>query len=856
MTVAPPAVRRAAPSSAAPSSAASAAALGGVAERQDRAVAGRAAARRVGAGGAGPSVRAAALLGVLLGVGAPLGVPAAAQDAAVVDSLERALRAVRADTARAAALVGLALQFNYTDPDRAERYARRAVAAADRSGDPLYRTRAVSALADATWDLDRALEVNVRARAVARTVPDPVERGTWTARLLKASGGIYLMQGDYPRATRFTERAAATFAALGDPRGQADALVNLASIYRGVGRPADALRVHRRADAALAQTGPDARRLVVLNASGRGHVLRDIGDPAGAAEQHLYALRLAERHGMKKDAATALLALHGLALERGDVARARAYARRARGEFEALGDEHSRLAVRLAEAETELRAGAPLRAAAVYRAVAAEARADGRGSEEVRALRGLGRALAEGGRPRAAAAPLRRAVRLARSGEAQVVLPSLLTALARAERAAGAGAEALGYAREAVAAAAETGDLRALADARAALADALVDTGDVGAAYAERVRYDALRDSLAAREQADALADAEVRYDVGRRTRQAEAARSRAQIAELRVGRQRAWLAGGAAALALLAALAAALWRTARLRRRANRLLAERAAEVERGRAEAERALARTEHLLGEREVLLREVHHRVKNNLQVVASLVNLQGDAVADEEARAALRQMRARVDAMALVHRRLYGGDDLRTVDAADYLGDLAGLLEGTYARADVDLAADLDPVALDADTAVPLGLAAAELVANAFEHGVPTGGHVRLSLVGRPGGRLVLAVEDSGPGLPPGLAAPPDGSLGLQLASDLALQLGGRLETGRSAALGGARLALDVPYAAPPTGGGAVGGGAVGGGAVGGGAAGGGAAGGGAAGDGAVGHGGAGVPVPAAPGVDAA
>lgn len=300
-------------------------------------------------------------------------------------------------------------------------------------------------------------------------------------------------------------------------------------------------------------------------------------------------------------------------------------------------------------------------------------------------------------------------------------------------------------------------------------------------------------------ERLQALADLEALGDLRESEQRREIAAREAALAQARLGRQRALLAGGGVGFLLLSALALALYRTSRVRRRANALLTEKNAEIERQRAEVEAALVRTERLLGEREVLLREVHHRVKNNLQVVASLVNLQSDAVADDEARAALRQMRARVEAMALVHRRLYGGDDLRTVDAADYLGDLARLLGGTYAWVGAELDAELDSVALDADTAVPLGLATAELVANAFEHGVSAGGgRVRLSLTRVPGGRLVLAVEDDGPGLPPGTAAPPDGSLGLQLASDLALQLGGRLEMGRSQALGGARLAIDVPH----------------------------------------------------------
>ena len=308
-------------------------------------------------------------------------------------------------------------------------------------------------------------------------------------------------------------------------------------------------------------------------------------------------------------------------------------------------------------------------------------------------------------------------------------------------------------------------------------------------------------------ERLQALADFETLGDLRESEQQRETVAREAALAEARVDRQRAWLVGSAVGLALLAALAAALYRTSRVRRRANALLTEKNAEIGRRRAEVEAALARSERLVGEREVLLREVHHRVKNNLQVVASLVNLQSGTVHDQAALAALRQMRSRVEALALVHRRLYdGGGDLRTVAAADYLGELAALLEGSYAwAADVAVEPDVAAgVALDADTAVPLGLAAAELVANAFEHAFPVGGagRVRLALEETGPGRLRLVIEDDGAGLPPGLDAPPGGSLGLQLAADLALQLGGRFEMGPSERLGGARFALDFPRPGAP------------------------------------------------------
>ena len=695
--------------------------------------------------------------------------PVAAQDAATVDSLERVLRAAQTDTARASMLGALSEQFRFTDPDRAAAYARRSIAAAERSGISLYRARALSRLADATWDLGEALALIERGRDAAREAPESADRVRILAQFDHASSGLYGMQGGNARAITYARRAAEAFGRLGDHVREGHALYNLAVLYQMSGDPARALDLHRQIDdiAERIESRKRSRRLIAANAIARGAVFRDVGDPARAAEDYLHALRIAEADGERQTAASALLELHALHLEQGDLERARSYARRAREEYGALGDKATELRMMTAEAETHLRAGNAQRAEAAYEEVVDVARSEGQGSAETEALLGLGRALMERGRPREAAAHLEQGVRQARAGEFQDVLPELLTALSAAERQTGVPTRAMEHARLAVHASEEAGDLRHLSEARAALADALAAHGDHRAAYDERLRYEALRDSLLGQEQAEALADAEVRYDVERHARAAEAERQRAELAELRMDRQRLLLAAAAIGLALLLTLAAALWRAARVRRQANTLLAAKNGEVE-------AALERTSRLLGEREVLLREVHHRVKNNLQVVASLVHLHARTLDDPAALAALRQMRGRVEAMALVHRRLYGEGDLRTVRAPAYLGELVDLLAGTYAAGKgwVEAEAEVAPVALGVDAAVPLGLAVAELVANAYEHAFPDGrgGAVRVALGrtseaasgdGVPAERLRLVVEDDGVGLPEGLTPPAHG-----------------------------------------------------------------------------------------------
>jgi len=186
---------------------------------------------------------------------------------------------------------------------------------------------------------------------------------------------------------------------------------------------------------------------------------------------------------------------------------------------------------------------------------------------------------------------------------------------------------------------------------------------------------------------------------------------------------------------------------------------------------------------LAERETLLQEVYHRVKNNLQVVQSLLSLQQRALADPEARRALEDTARRVRAMTLVHEQLYQTGDLGRVSLRDYTADLLRQIdEATGAsRQGVLLQAEVPVQTCKPDTAIPYGLILTELVSNAMAHGFAgrTAGQVRVELVLQ-GGTPVLTVSDDGIGLPAGFDPAALSSMGLQLAGSLARQLGGRLE----------------------------------------------------------------------------
>jgi PAS domain S-box-containing protein len=193
-------------------------------------------------------------------------------------------------------------------------------------------------------------------------------------------------------------------------------------------------------------------------------------------------------------------------------------------------------------------------------------------------------------------------------------------------------------------------------------------------------------------------------------------------------------------------------------------------------RTAADRALRAS---LLEKEVLLKEVHHRVKNNLQVIASLIHLQAMSAPDD-ARRHFADTQARVHAMAALHERLYRAADLGHIDMAGYLGDVDAHLARAHAVVDIAVSVQADPVVFNIDAAVPVGLIVTELVTNAFKHGYRAGerGCVRVELRAC-GDELALVIDDDGRGLPSDHDPTAASTLGMKLVRGLARQLDGQL-----------------------------------------------------------------------------
>lgn len=155
-----------------------------------------------------------------------------------------------------------------------------------------------------------------------------------------------------------------------------------------------------------------------------------------------------------------------------------------------------------------------------------------------------------------------------------------------------------------------------------------------------------------------------------------------------------------------------------------------------------------------EKEFLIKEIHHRVKNNLQILSSLLHLQSRHIKDENALSAVREGQTRVEAMGLIHQKLYMGENLASVEMKDYLYNLGDTLLDSFGIEDdhIKIIYDLDPLRLDVDTAIPLGLIINELVTNSLKYAFPENrkGTIQISLWINKNGKLCLKVADDGVG----------------------------------------------------------------------------------------------------------
>ncbi len=225
----------------------------------------------------------------------------------------------------------------------------------------------------------------------------------------------------------------------------------------------------------------------------------------------------------------------------------------------------------------------------------------------------------------------------------------------------------------------------------------------------------------------------------------------------------------------LLALLAALFYNRFRLRKKASEILTLKNKEIEQQKTLIQVSLS-------EKETLLREIHHRVKNNLQIISSLLNFQSSTISDENILSSIKDGQTRIQAMSLIHHNLYQSENINEVNIEQYLKELVGYLISMYREnaRNVEIKVTAPNLFYEIDTAIPLGLIVNELASNAFKYAFLQGnGRFFIEIIKKDLGENLLIVKDNGAGLPQDFDLNKSTSLGLKLVRILSDQLGGNV-----------------------------------------------------------------------------
>ena len=302
-------------------------------------------------------------------------------------------------------------------------------------------------------------------------------------------------------------------------------------------------------------------------------------------------------------------------------------------------------------------------------------------------------------------------------------------------------------------------------------------------------RYLPLHDSGTNVEKNKQLAEMDAKYESDKKNQHISdlekqtALQARLQQATVRQDRiVRNSLIGGSILLALLAA---GLYSRYRAKQRTNQLLETRQQEIDASNRQLQQLSTRQQKLIREKEWLVREIHHRVKNNLQIVISLLHLQSEQLKDEIAISAFEEISGRINSISLVHKKLYlEGDNLATINMGDYVSELVGHLRKSFSqRRDIHFRFGVGPIFLDVAQSVPIGLLLNEAITNAIKYAFPPEAveypEILISLKEEANGGLELRIADNGVGLKQPFDPEANNSLGMQLIHTMAQQLDGTL-----------------------------------------------------------------------------
>jgi two-component system, sensor histidine kinase PdtaS len=300
------------------------------------------------------------------------------------------------------------------------------------------------------------------------------------------------------------------------------------------------------------------------------------------------------------------------------------------------------------------------------------------------------------------------------------------------------------------------------------LAETYQRLGDYRKAFENLTLYQAYKDSVFNETKNKQLAELETQYQTEKKDQAIAVLEQEKELQELQTQKQQAQLYLSIGGLVILLGVAGLLYRQSALRKKYNGELEIKNREIAKQSAE--------------RELLLKEIHHRVKNNLQIISSLLSMQTRSLKDEKMKDAMKESQSRVKTMALIHEKLYQYENLSKINMQEYMQQLSEFLTHTY-RSDKDIKITIDAadINLDMDTAIPLGLITNELLSNSLKYAFEDRdyGEITISFSRKELGSYKLLIKDTGKGLDETLDIETTKSLGLKLVKTLTRQINGQL-----------------------------------------------------------------------------
>lgn len=308
-----------------------------------------------------------------------------------------------------------------------------------------------------------------------------------------------------------------------------------------------------------------------------------------------------------------------------------------------------------------------------------------------------------------------------------------------------------------------------LRDSYQGLAEVYESRGDFRKAFDYLTLFHAFKDSISNEARGQLLAEIETRYETEKKDQAIAVLEQQNEIQSLRAQTQQTQIYLSLGGLFLLVGLTGLFFRQSSIRKRNNILLEAKNKEIAKQNAE--------------RELLLKEIHHRVKNNLQIISSLLSMQTRSLKDDKAKDAMKESQSRVKTMALIHEKLYQYENLAKINMKEYMQQLSDFLTQTYrSEKQIHVNIDAEDINLDMDMAIPLGLITNELLSNSLKYAFQDkeGGEIYITFTEPEPGIYKLLVRDSGKGLDDNLDIENTKSLGLKLVRTLTRQINGNLK----------------------------------------------------------------------------